>query len=243
MKKCKYALVFILTAALIALGALLPTIAAKVQDAAVQGKISYDTMKEMHLNLYELSTLGKLYLIDRGSIIEISEKEARLSSEDMWQTVENALQPYMQSGFMEDSLEDFSLTCIPRLFYSVQSQEISNIFWLVTLFSAGDNWKRVELVIDDKTGEIMTISYDCQKPIYDDFSINERLEAFYKIYFSRLELYPAEGWHREIGGVKTTTFNWGDVEYGETALEFSVYTNGFYNRAFLSDAIMMENAG
>ena len=243
MKKIKYALALILTAAVIAVGALLPFITAKVQDYATQNKFLYDDMEEMHLNLYELSTLSKIYLLHHGSIVGISEEKTRLKTEDIQQVVETQLQPYITKGFLEDHLSEYTMELIPQLYYVVDTVDISNVFWLVSMFyETANQSKRIELCIDDKTGLIMTISYDCLQPVYEDWLQNELLVDFYTIYFNRLDLKPQEGFHEQPekkNGIveNVATFLWGDLEYGEISMKFLVYSNGFHNWIF--DADMM----
>ena len=243
MRKFKYALVLALTVAVIAAGAILPVITAKVQDSAANRKISYGNMKEMRLDLHELSTLEKLYLISTGSIVDISEDKARLATKNIRQVVEKELQPYIQKGLIKDNLSKFSIESRPKLYYTIDSTEISNIFWLVTM-SYGDNddnWEKMEFCVDDKTGKIMTISYDCAQPIYEDWSWNERLIDFYGIYFDRLDLKPDEGFQKTVDNVVSVLFNWGDIQYGEVMMEFYTHPAGFTNWV-LNDEERIENS-
>ena len=206
---------------------MLPVIATGVQDSTIQGKVFYDTMDEMHLNLHELSPLGKLYLAANGSIIETSEDRAQLTAKDIQRILEYELQPYLRKGLLKEQIADFTIQCAPKLYYIVDSPGVSHIFWLVSMSCDSDERREMELCIDDQTGRIITIHYDCAQPVYEDWQWDELLVEFYKIYLNRLDLTPQEGFHKPTDCQTSTVFRWGDVEYGDIAILFTVYSHGF----------------
>ena len=246
MQKVKYALVLLLTAVLITLGALLPSIAARVQDAAEQGKVLFGDMEEIRLNLYELSALQKLYLIPAATVVDMSTDKTKLREEDMEQTIAAVLRPYIQNGLIPDTLDAFTSEYHPMLYYSPIDAELSNIVWMVSLASGEEqtDWQRIDILMDDKTGKILTINYNRALPLYDDWMLEDLLKSFYTVYLNELDLTAEEGLHREENAnaekrAASTTFRWGDAEYGEWGIEFLLSDNGFYNWIF--DANMMAN--
>ncbi len=238
MRKFRNILIVLVTAAGIVAGGLLPVITAKVQDSVSNGTIHYDTMQEIRLNLRELSMIDKLFLVNQSTIIGISEGKTNLTPADVKQLVFYELQPYVQQGLMEDNLSDFSFECRPDLHYVIGVTEMSNVFWHVTMERISKKSQRLELDIDDKTGKIITITYEYAPSLWEEWQYDELLTDFYTIYFNRLGLKPDEG-YREPSDKEheysTVTFRWGDMEYGEMGLEFTVYPTGFYNGVYQAD--------
>lgn len=237
MRKFRNILILFVTAAGIAAGGLLPVITARVQDSVANGTIRYDTMQEIRLNLRELSIIDKLFLVNQTTIIGISEGKTNLTPDDVKQLVFYELQPYIQQGLIQDNLSDFSFECRPDLHYVIGVTEMSNVFWHVTMQRKSKESQRLELDIDDKTGKIITISYEYVPSLWEDWQYDELLTDFYTIYFNRLGLQPEEGdWESsDEHAYSAVTFRWGDMEYGEMGLEFTVYPTGFYNGVYQAD--------
>lgn len=227
MRKGKYIIVLFLTVVFIAAGALLPQLAARMQDAAVHGKISYRNMDEISLQFTELSVFEKFRLLSDGYQVTLPESSARMSVDELRAALERELAPYYQEGLLQRPLSDYSMNCQLMLHYLIDSTELSNIFWSVSLYRDGEDWQVLELQVDDKTGKIMKIYHESSSYLFEEWELPEKLTAFYHIYLDALDLEDGKDWENANEDYSQAVFRWGDILYGETEIAFLVNPHHF----------------
>ena len=227
MRKGKYIIVLFLTVVFIAAGALLPQLAARMQDAAVHGKISYRNMDEISLQFTELSVFEKFRLLSDGYQITLPETSARMSVDELRAALERELTPYYQEGLLQRPLSDYSMNCQLMLHYLIDSTELTHIFWSVSLYRDGEDWQVLELQVDDKTGKIMKIYHESSSYLFEEWELPEKLKAFYHIYLDALELEDGKDWENANEDYSQAVFRWGDILYGETEIAFLVSPHHF----------------
>lgn len=253
MQKLKYVLVILFTAAVIAFCAVLPMAVAHFQDVSSDGKVIYSDMRELQLNIKELSIYEKLYLLRHAQALEVDEGKAQMSQAELKAAVETGLKPYIEAGFVKTAIEDMNYESTAMLFYDViNAEEMTGIFWSVTMntyFDYGDKGDGlpesnegivetyISLIIDDDTGKIMSMQVITpQEGYYDEM----RLWEICEIYFSNLGLSDeviASLWENTEFSIREPEtycmlFISGDIFYGELGIEFNLFEGGFYNSIY-----------
>lgn len=237
MKTHKNILFIILMLIIILLCGMFPTIAGVVQDSFDGQNINYEEIKSVQFSK-KISTVEKFFLLSGGDIAAASEKKTKINAEKIRKTAEEALLPYVHRGMIRGDLSDFSIQYEPILYYNSEESDISSIFWMIDMTSYTESWsERIYLCIDDQTGKLMVISYECSEEIYPAYMCDELLAWFYSTYYGELDLSEEEkAWllSKEITPMDETsaiTSHMGDETYGELAIMFCVNSNGFYNSA------------
>ena len=229
MRKGKYIIVLFLTVVLISAGALLPQWTARMQDASVHGKISYRSIDEISLQFTELSLFEKFRLLSDGYQVTIPESSTRLSVSELRTVLERELAPYYKEGLLQRPLSDYSMNCQPMLYYLIDSKELSNIFWSVSLYRDGEDWQIIELQVDDKNGKIMKIHHESSSYLFEEWELPEKLTAFYHIYLDALDLENGKDWENANEDFAQAVFRWGDILHGETEISFLADSHHFEN--------------
>lgn len=235
MKKHKNVLFIILMLIIILLCGMFPTIAGVIQDSFDGQNINYEEIKSVQFSK-KISTVEKLFLLSRGDIAAASEKKTKINAENIRNTAEEVLLPYINRGMIRGDLSDFSIQYEPILYYNSEESDISSIFWMIDMTSYTESWsEHIYLCIDDQTGRLMVISYECSEEIYPAYMWDELLAWFYSTYYGELDLSEEEkAWllSKEINPMdetSTITLRMGDETYGEFELMFCVNSTGFYN--------------
>ena len=222
-----------LTLLAIILGAMLPTILAKVEDVFADEKVNYVKQKNVSL-IRELSDVEKMYLLKEGTPVSISEERTNLSWTNMLEVLSAALSWYHSNGFIYGAPKEFTIVkCEPRLYYSNEMSNLSGIFWRIDMELVDYYNQSISLCLDDQTGKVLLISYECEEPLFDQKDLNVPLMNLYECYQSERSwnnlMYSSND---NVEKVKEKTkvefiFSYGDVIYGENAIVFTMTETGF----------------
>lgn len=241
MRKLKIALIFLVTVALLTVGAVLPRLVAMVTDRNHLNQSGTQEMQSINLDLSgerrALSTVGKIDLLSRGQTINITEKEASMTVAEVNAAVEAAMAEYVDAGIFEW----FDITAWntqPKLCVDPDAPDNYGIFWMVTILNENEPYQCLMMDIDDETGKVFSIRYD----IYVAYSlegIEERnfgiRDTFVHVYLSQLGLWDDRGnvepyvEYGELDGeVFYGVFMLRDEEYGDIPIEFNVAGPGSF---------------
>lgn len=235
MRRFRNSIVLVLTAVVIVFCAILPQIPARIQDSLSDKRVVYEDIKTVQF-YKDLTTVEKLFLVSRGSIISADEEKAKIKTENIREVVENALFPYIEAGLIPENLSDFSIQYEPLLYYDSTVSDISNIFWCIDMKLSESNEQKIYLCIDDQSEKIMMISYECLERICDEGMLEKLNTIFYNTYQDEMELWESTESYIIASEQKNTaiedaaiTFCLSDAVYGELNMTFCANTKGFYN--------------
>lgn len=241
MRRLKNTLILLLTAGMIALGAALPKIVASAMNRETCSQSGTRDMVSIALEMdgekRSLSSAEKIDLLRRGQMINVTEKEAAMTVEDVNAAVERAMEEYIDAGIFEWFDFDNWIT-ETRLCIDPDTPENYGVFWTVTIVNNEDPYQTLGVDVDDETGKIYSIRYDT----YGEYSLKnvwERnratMDAFSHIYLKQLGFMEDPGSmgpnleYGELDGeVLCGTFCTADAEYGEMYIEFYVTGSGSF---------------
>lgn len=247
MKKLKSVCIFLMAAAVIILGALLPVITGMIQDHTTMGNIDYGDINKLHFELRDMTMAEKMCLIhdstsveiidddQNGSVVDESESmipERNSAGEDLAAIFYKAIQPYIQNGLIIDDNYMDKYVVQHILAYDTDDPNISNIFWSINTIS-DPNGNILNVIIDDQTGIAMALEYITTKPVYDNLSIEDLMWLCYQIYFDSMGVDPKAETYVELVDVDANTGGqimhiiW-QVDDGSTiSMELSISEYGF----------------
>lgn len=192
MMKLKKVMLLLLTAAMIALGAVLPKITAALVDRKTCNQSGSREMTAISLDVNAeartLSAVEKIDLLRKGQMIAITEKEAAMTEADINAAVEIAMREYEDAGiFAWFDYEAWNVQ--PMLCIDPNAPENYAIFWDVTIINKMEPYQTLAVALDDETGKIYSIRYD----IYGEYSLDgvwERnmatMDALVHVYLTQL---------------------------------------------------------
>ena len=192
MRKLKNALILLLTAVLIALGAALPKITAAIVDWEKADQSGSREMTPIALDVNgevrSLSAVEKIDLLRKGQMIAITEKEASMTEAEVNAAVETAMREYEDAGIF--SWFDYEAWNVqPMLCIDPNAPENYAIFWSVTIVNKMEPYQTLGVDIDDETGKIYSIRYDSYGE-YSPDGVWERnmaiMDAFVHVYLTQL---------------------------------------------------------
>lgn len=234
LKFMKNVLVLSGSVALLILIAYLPKMAAAMQDKEILTQPQYESMQSVQLEIREnLSALGKLALVrnmSSGNNIEVSTEEALMSIEEVNVAADKALAPYISAGLIqpfEESYREWRLLWM----WDDENLEINGIVWEGYIVGKQDE---VNVLIDDETGNILFIQGHSNFIV--EYSMQEELlSRFCEIYFGSLRITDFANFETQdlvglyIGdAAHGIRYRFGDLEYGESNIDFYIYPHGFY---------------
>ena len=227
----KNKIVVAFTIVIMILCGLLPVMSAKVVDFWADNTIHYEDMKTLQL-FRELNDTQKMYLLAQGTRGSISKERARLKQESMYDVVEKAIMPYFEGGYIEGELSEFTLESTPVLFYSSTETNLSAIFWEVVLKADNAYGQSIYLYLDDSTGKILTMSYECKEMIFDVKMWKRFISEIFLVYQSNMDWYEAQEGaygeeYQEYEGRREISYIRGDIIYGELEIIFTISELGF----------------
>lgn len=242
MRKIRTWLICLTAVALIAAGANLPRFVAGVMDREIINQSGSRDMASIALDLSgerrSLSTAGKLALLRQGTFISVTENEATMTEAEVNAAVEEAMDEYIAAGIF-DWFDYTAWTTQPKLCIDRNAPDNYGLFWTVTVINELEPYQTLMLDIDDETGKIYSIHYDCYGT-YSLESVWERnaavMDAFTHVYLNQLGLLDQENMepymeYGELDGeVLYGRFLLTDADHGEIAMEFYVTgTGSFWN--------------
>lgn len=238
---------------LIIAGAMLPHLWGKMQDSAVEGKVSFGTVSSIQLEFVQSSvSMTEILSIAARSTnsVEVPSDLAVRTPADIKRLASQSIEEYQEVGLIQHSVDSETQlqSIIPILRYDQTSSRKSNIFWQLAFAPADGSWL-LELMIDDRTGRICSINYDYHvdpdyldesyintaDPIYED--LEAALTQFSTVFLSQLgeefsslntELIE-QGTSISIDeGFASTSVSWADTIKGECHVVFYVMDTSFY---------------
>lgn len=242
MKKIKLYITVLLTAAVLACGALLPEWAASMQDARALNNSGQRQMRSVNLDIQEqIPMMGKLSLIrHHDSAIRVTQRDAAMTEEEAKAAFDAALLAYVQAGLIP-SFPREEYVCIPYLFQDPASPQHYAIFWYCYHESKLPQSDYIHLYLDDATGCVISIKYyNADHSAYAASEIKARLDVLCQIYFEALGITDhadcqVEQLSRPYGeyegideSVQIRAYVFDDADFGQTRLEFVLFQGGFY---------------
>lgn len=241
------AMILLLSALLIVLGAFLPAIVGNRQDAAAEGKILFATINDVELQFSESDvTLREIIsiLCTAPESVEIpvdltSLKRDRAESIalDMARRLQEACVAFrsIDTSGREIEAEFVVQFSQPVLSSSNLVDGLSNIFWSVEV-SSKDVSQYLTLIIDDRTGTVCSLNYYDGNMNYVKTQMQSILYSFSYVYLEELgEEYfdyssndiQAEAQSPLDNSYLASSIRWWAKDY-EYRTTFFVNTNGFY---------------
>ena len=210
---------------------LLPVISAKMADSWADNTIHYEEMRRLQL-FRELNDTQKMYLLAQGTTASISKERAKLKQENMYEVVEKAIMPYFNGIYIEGKLSDFTLESTPVLFYSSTETNLSAIFWEIVLKADNAYGQSIYLYLDDATGKVLTMSYECKEMIFDVKMWKRFINEIFLVYQSNMDWYEGDEGvygeeYEEYAGRREIHYRRGDIIYGELDIVFTISELGF----------------
>jgi len=191
MKKYSNGILFIGILFIIVLGGLFPVMVAKVEDHLIDDKVHYEEMKTLNM-FRKLNDTQKVYLLGHGVKTEISERRASLKQEEMREILTEAFASYYGIGLIKSDVTEFDLKCTPFLYYSSTESNFSAVFWQVQMEAVTEFGQYVQLYLDDETGKIVTISYECTEPVYEKGKFEYYIRKLSSLYQSCMDFENTE---------------------------------------------------
>ena len=186
-------ILIILAVLLLLAGAMLPGIAAAVMDSHAEA--SYRPMQSASLDISRetpLAALEKLRLVQ--NVVDIDASQAAMTEEEVFSAAEAGLQPYIDAGLFQWFQPD-NQSAAAKLAVDPADPSHHLVCWTVTYISKQAPQRTLLLDIEDATGQILSISYNC----YDSFTMEgvwernkKTLDAFSAIFFSGLGMTAPE---------------------------------------------------
>ncbi len=246
MRKIRNSLILILTVAIIAFCAILPRIYADMQDSVSDEKVEYEDIKTV-LFEKDLYFVEKLFLLRDGLRVSVSEESTSKTSEEILDHAYGWLEYFFSYGMLGSDWNSYKIKMEPMLFFYDDLDNISSTFWLVE-FVLEDDWGVISLWLDDETGKMLSINYDSQYQIYNQYELEEYLSAFCSFYLDQNNVWKDQEITQEYTDITDVAanqsyttdefndkkngtamvFTIGDKIYGELNLYFYIYTNGFF---------------
>lgn len=243
MKRIKLPALLLLTLALLALGAVLPRIAAFLQDAARQNRSGRSEMQALELDLAEernlLSYMGKLSALGRGEAISISDGAVAMTETQAYAAAEKAMAAYEDAGIFQWFDVSYA-SAQPYISISLENTSHTAVYWTVSYMHKKDPNQNLEVDIDDETGQVLRVTYH-EYSSYSMEGVWERnkdiLERFAEIYFSQLGLAEqadqaeASGgyaYYERDGGVSAARYIFTDEAYGEIVIDLYAEGSGSF---------------
>lgn len=231
MKKQRSGLIIGLTILIIAFCAILPILIAKIGDHITDDRVQTAEVKSVQF-VTELSDLERIYLLENGMNMDIDASRANIRKEELMETLEAALSPYFEYGFLQGSLSDFTVTHYKvQRCYSNEFSNLSGTFWEVTLEYWDELGQSIHLVLDDATGKVILLSYDSLEPIYGDVSLSSMAEGILDVYRTMLDMNYIvdylEQENKKAAYASSIRLYAADMLYGELGIKITVTQNGF----------------
>ena len=189
-------------------GAMLPQIASAVMDS--HPNVSYRPILSTALDISRetsLAPLEKLRLVQ--NVVDLDPSQASMTEEEAYAAAEAGIQPYIGAGLFQWFQPDRQ-SAAPKLAVDPADPSRHLVCWTVTYISKQEPQRSLLMDIEDGTGQILSISYNC----YGSFTVEgvwernqKALDGFSSIFFSGLGLTAPE---RELlerdGGVSVARY-------------------------------------
>jgi len=243
-----------LTILVIILCGMLPRLIGVVEDCFADQNVAYGDEKTVSL-IRELNDVEKMYLLKSGTPVSISEERTKLKWTNMREVLDAALSWYTQNGFILGEANAFTITrCEPVLYYSSQMPNVAGVFWKIDMELWDYYGQSISLCLDDQSGKVLLISYECLEKIYYKGDFPTPLAYLFDCYQSERDwhgiLYAGqdavEPSESEVYKHKCEMeYRFGDTIYGENTIVFTMTETGFsirigdeYNKA--GDEMMQQ---
>ena len=223
-----------LTLLVVMAGAFLPTAVFRIMDHRQTNVPELADISTVQLEIREeLTPLQKLMMLEQSDgLIRVAGESARMTEEEVLAAARRQLQPYVDTGLIPQLGEDVEIK--PYLAQVQAFPELQDIVWSVYI-SGGDKTTSVlDLVLDDRSGQILQIVYGSDLPM--EWGIfNDGLGLFADIFFAGLEVenygafYSSDLEHAYVGdNANAVRYAFEDIRYGELNVDFYLHTYGFY---------------
>lgn len=246
MTKLKNALALLLVFLLAAVGAVIPVVTARVQDALTAGQVQYADVDSLQLTLEErrqqLSIQEKMQLIVNGTGVEVTSEVTKMNGAKMLEAMYAQLEAYSAFGLFTQPDNDYLEFC-PMMVYNEEDTGRYAFCWLVNMSFDAYEGDSLTVVLDDETGKLLAMEYIDPSMYNEVETLWELQEGIQATYFGELGLTPVEAMPVETEGILgapmesvndagdshiVMRYQLVDVQYGEVSVEICVHTNGFY---------------
>ncbi len=193
MGKLKLALILLLTFGVIALGLLFPRLSTQIVDAVgidavysseISVKLPDDQQGSEPADPVD-DILYKLRILQKGSLVPLSDHVASRSVEEVEQLGLDALRVYQDAMLVNEDLQIHPSS----LYLSVDPNDPEEYFmvWMVRFSNSAPSkdYYNFEFLMDDETGTILQVDYTTSA---GDNDLDSRMERLTGIFFSGLGL-------------------------------------------------------
>lgn len=244
MRRIRNILIVLLAAAILCGCAVLPRIVAEIQDGALLNVLSYGQMNPVKLELSQeeaqtgsgLNIMEKLAIYRNGNSFYPGEDYPTVhTKEEILAFAEKALSTYRDAGLIREDMEANMMDEYQpvMMFHSSAPGKLFAI-WYVTMWNY-DCGSFLGMAIDDETGQVLLMDYASGETEME-WDYSKMCGELYSLYMkamdnSVLQTIEPTTEDTEEGYVYNYTamyVAWGDANFGEVVLEFTVSIAGFY---------------
>lgn len=243
MRKWKIPLLIVITVVLLAVCAILPAIAAAVQDKGIFNSSGFGEIESLKLDFSDMEVtplLQKLALLRDGSFYTVSPNKTRIRQSEIDQLVKDGLAIYYQDELIPYNWQIYEFNAAPHLVYNDADKDTYAIFWVVSIHWP-DTGDVLSLYVDDETGLILHLHYSSAKAL-NVYTGRGYLDTLSNAYFSStgisdiladLEAFGAEWFTFDDAGLRAKNdkyycYSIYHPDYGVLEIQFWIYQNGFY---------------
>lgn len=242
MRRIRNILIVFLAVAILCGSAVLPRIVAEIQDGALLNVLSYGQMNPVKLELSQeeaqtgsgLGIMEKLAIYRNGSSFYPGEEYATIHTrEEIMAVGQQVADTYRDAGLIREPLEPVADECMAVVAFSTRTPNKLFTVWYLCMANY-DAGAYLGMGIDDETGQVLMVNYES----YDtemEWDRVQMCDTLYSLFtksldsdaLSAIEPYAEE---RDDGyeyTYDTQYISWGDTNYGEVVLCFTVSNTGF----------------
>lgn len=224
MRKQKIILTVAAALGLVLLCASLPKLTAMFIDGQAGNSPVYNDIRPVEMELQDgkdtLPILGKLYLCANGKNMSIEPFHAQKTEDEIIACVDALMDACQEAGFYQ-SFTPSDEVLSTKLVYDVGDPSNSIIVWTYFAFKS-DPMETLEIMIDDETGKIFSITYRHPGTWTLD-GIWERnkkiLDSFTDLYFAQLGL---SGNAEAAEAAPGTLYEYAEVDFGVTEVYYTL---------------------
>ncbi len=257
MGKLRTAVLILIVVGVLAAAACMPQMVTALMDWGRLGSVSFMDVQPVKLefgeNMAPNSENGAEYILDRlgleasMSSVPITEDDTAMTRQEVEAAVQKKMQAYADAGIFE--WFDYSdAHATPYLGIDPKAPDTFTIFWTVSMVQEQDPYRSLFLHVDDGTGAIVSIRYECYGA-YDKNAYIEKspviMDKLVQIFLGqlgltenmRVEVQPEETVRGELdGGVLFTRYRIISDGREDVYVDFYVTGPGGFSTYFPTEA-------
>lgn len=255
MRKLKTALAVLLVLCALAAAACLPWAVTRIMDLSQKGRVGLADISPVKLEFSPREAdlgpeymLGRLKLEASMSTVPVDEKDAAMTKAEVVDAVEEGMGRYEAAGIFEwfDYSEAYAT---PYLGIDPNEPDNFSIFWTVSMVQEEDPYRSLFLHVDDATGAIISIRYECYGEYDENAAVKQSpytMGLLVDIFFGQLGLNASvianESGGELDGGVLFARYNIPSETMENVYVDFYVTGPGGFSTYFPTEDTVKSEA-